>query len=269
MENIHTTRNKNKKTKCIKKIQNKNINSVLTNKVEEKFNYHMFFKKYSKIKKKCNKKKNLSRYYFLLDNFYNENLLSILDSFKEIDIKNIVLINDKPWDINLLLDLWGNILCSTEMQNPLPVFPANPFTKKNISIKEFNNITNIIKNNKIKLYDPLKYLFNNYKKVFDYNIDIHNTSKSLSQHLIKILNENYRFRLLNIKNSQDSYIGIWVNKNNSMSDFEVFFDYYNKIPIQIQDNFGFIYDNPEKIQIKNLLDIYPKENNITIYNYYN
>ena len=57
-------------------------------------------------------------------------------------------------------------------------------------------------------------------------------------------------------------------KNYILSDFEVFFDYYDKIPIQIQNLFGHIYDDPEKIHIKNLLDNYPKENNITIYDHY-
>jgi hypothetical protein len=167
------------------------------------------------------------------------------------------------------MDLWGNLLCSTEMQNPLPVFPSNPFTRKNISINDFKNIIRVLKFSKIKLYEPLRYLFDNYQKVFDFKIDNFNTSKSLSQHLIKIINEKFRFRLLNIKNSQDSYIGIWVDKDYSLSDFEVFFDYYDKIPIQIQNVFGLIYDNPEKIQIKNLLDNYSKETNVSIYDFYN
>jgi hypothetical protein len=280
MENICIAYNKNKKTKCTIKAQqntsfcgyHKNseiIKTQINNKVEEKFNYCKFLKKYYKIKKKCNKKRYLSRYYFLLDKFYKENLLSIMESFKEIEIKNIILIDNKPWDINLLLDLWGNAICSTEMQNPLPVFPANPFTRKNISIKDFKNISNMIEFLKIKLYEPLKYLFINCEKVFNYKVDGYNTNKLLSQHLIKIINEKYRFRLLNIKNSQDCYIGIWVNKDYSMSDFEVFFDYYDKIPIQIQNAFGSIYDNPEKTQIKYLLDNYPKENSISIYDFYN
>ena len=241
-----------------------------TNKKEKsKFNYSNYLKKYNQIKNKINKKKNLSRYYFLLDKFYNENLFSILDSFSETEKKNIIIIDNKPWDINLLLNLWGNLLCSTEMQNALPIFPANPFTKKNISINDFKNILNLIKINKIKLYEPLKYLFINYQKIFDFIFDNYNTNKLLSQHLINIINEKYRFKLLNIKNSQDCYIGIWVDKNKPLSDFEVFFDYYDKLSIQILSPYGNIYDNPEKIQIKNLLDKYPKEDNITIYDYYN
>jgi hypothetical protein len=65
------------------------------------------------------------------------------------------------------------------MQNPLPIFPSNPFTKKNISIDDFKNILNIIKFNKIKVYKPLKYLFINYEKIFNYKIDSYNTSKLL------------------------------------------------------------------------------------------
>ena len=275
MENSNVSKKFNYSIFLKKYNQNKNkINKIIkhnTSNNKNKFNYSNFLKKYNQnknISNKINSNKKLSRYYFLLDKFYYENLFSILESFNEIDKKNIIIIDNKPWDINLLLDSWGNLLCSTEMQNPLPIFPSNPFTKKNISINDFKNILNIIKLNKIKVYKPLKYLFINYEKIFNYKIDSYNTSKLLSQHLINIINEKYRFQLLNIKNSQDCYIGRWVDKNYILSDFEVFFDYYDKIPIQIQNLFGHIYDDPEKIHIKNLLDNYPKENNITIYDHY-
>ena len=268
--------NKNKNIKCDKKvINNSNFCGYHKNKIVQennilvKFSYEKFLKKYNKVKSICRKKRNLNKYYFLLDKFYYENLLSINESFKEIELNNLIILDNKTWDINLLVDLWGNALCSTEMQNPLPVFPANPFTRKNIAYNDFINILRIIKINKIKIYGPLKYLLENSKKVFNniiYNIDSYNTSKSLSQLIIKILETKYRFRLLNIKNSQDCYIGLWVPSFESKSDFEIFFDYYDKIPIQIQNYLGDIYDNPEKIQIKNLLDNYPKEST-SIYNY--
>ena len=205
--------------------------------------------------------------YKIYDKLYYENLMCIYDTFQEISLNYLVYIDNKVWDIRLLSENWGNLLTSSEMQNSSPIFPSNPFTRKNLSLEDINNVIQCMKSNNIKLYSPLKYLFLNVNKILNINLsNSFNTNSELSKKIIDLLNEQFRFRLLNKKDSQDNYIGIWVNKNEIKSDFEIFYEYYDSIPIQIQDIYGLIFDNFEKIHTKKLLDNYPKENiNIDMY----
>ncbi len=193
----------------------------------------------------------------ICDKLYNENLMCIYDSFQEIPLKYLVYVNNKLWDIRLLLEQWSQLLCATEMQNSSPVFPSNPYTRKNINKEDIDNIIKCLKINKLKIYKPLKYIFENFNRI---SLSInYNTNYDIKTQLINILEEKFRFRLLNNKNSQDAYTGIWVDKNETWSDFEIFYNYYDKLPIQIQTLFGGLSDNIEKIEIKKLLDNYPKE----------
>ena len=88
----------------------------------------------------------------------------------------------------------------------------------------------------------------------------------MSRQIINLLEEKFRFRLLNKKDSQDNYTGIWVFNTESKSDFEIFYNYYDSLPIQIQNIYGQIYDNYEKIETKKLLDSYLIDN-LSINNY--
>lgn len=234
------------------------------NKVISKFkNSDKVTKKIKIIIKKRNQFYN-KKLYKIYDKLYYENLMCIYDSFQEVPLNYLVYIDNKIWDIRLLIENWGNLLTSSEMQNSSPIFPSNPFTRKNLSIEDIKNVIECVKSNNIKLYSPLKYLFLNLNKINLF--DSFNTNSELSKKIIELLNEKFRFRLLNKKDSQDNYIGLWVYKNEIKSDFEIFYEYYDSIPIQVQDIYGQIFDNYEKIHTKKLLDNYPKENiNINMY----
>jgi len=233
----NTNNNKKYSIKIILNLLNKNKINNLKNKIN-----NLYKKKYVKI----------------FDNYQYENLMSIYESFEEIPIENLIYLDNKIWDINLLAYQWANLLCSTEMQNSSPIFPSNPFTRKNINFDDIKNILNILKINKIKIYKPLKYLLENSYRIINDTIE-YNTDFNLSRKIINILEEKFRFRLLNIKNSQDCYIGIWIDKCIQKSDFEIFFDYYDKLPMQIHGFYGEIIDNYEKTETKCMLDNYPKE----------
>jgi len=224
----------------------------------------IYFKNLNDKKIKNNKrKKSINYFYKLLDEKYSENLMSLYDSFIDVPMKYLIVIESKVWDIRILLDSWAHLLCSTEMQQPSPIFPANPFTRKNINYNDICCIKNIIERTKLKIYGPLKYLLENIK-----NTDVYtnyNTDNNLSAKIINILEQKYRFKLLNIKNSQDCYTGIWINKIYPQSDFEVFYNYYDTISFQIIDPYGNVQDNYEKKEVKNMLDNYPIDTD-TIYN---
>lgn len=237
---------------------------------KEKVSYKKLMEKYNINKNKILKFNNKNEVFYkkkfhkILDKLYFENLMCIYDSFNEIPLKYLVFIDKKVWDIQLLLDNWANLLTSSEMQNSSPIFPSNPFTKKNLSLEDFDNIIKCLKSSKLLLYAPLKYLILNSKKI-NQNISF-NTNINLSRKIINLLEEKFRFRLLNKKDSQDNYTGIWVSNTESKSDFEIFYDYYDSLPIQIQNIYGQIYDNFEKLETKKLLDLYPIDN-LSINNY--
>jgi hypothetical protein len=253
---------KNKNIICNRKCINNTFYCGLHKKyIKKKIDMKIIKKNKNKFNKLKNKLNNLYKKYIkIIDKYNYENLMSIYESFSEIPLEHLVFIDNKIWDITLLIDLWANSLCSTEMQNSSPVFPSNPFTRKNINLEDVRNIIFCLNCNKIKIYSPLKYLLLNFNRVLDKNDVNYNTDCKLKKKITNLLEEQFRFRLLNIKNSQDSYIGIWVDKYFTQSDFEVFFDYYDKLPIQTQNTYGEIIDNYEKIQIKNLLDNYPLDN---------
>ena len=123
---------KNNSVKIILNEIKKNSENINNKLVKIKFSYTKFYSK-------------------MFDKLYKENLFYIYDNFNEIEEKYLVIVNKKVWDIRLLLDLWGNLLCSTEMQNPSPVFPHDPFTKKNLNINDVNNIIETLKKNKLIL----------------------------------------------------------------------------------------------------------------------
>ncbi len=251
---------KNKKNKHIK-CNRKAVNNTNYCGYHIKKNNCKIIKSQKSIKDISKKIKNNYKYIYakIFDKYNYENLMNIYDSFIELPIENIIFLDNKFWDVNLLLEQWGNLLCSTEMQNPFPIFPSNPFTRKNLIKNDVINILNSLIINKIKIYNPLKYLLENYDKIYDNEYITYNTDFILSRKIIKLLEEKFRFRLINNKNSQDCYLGFWTDKNEPLSDFEIFYDYYNKIPFQITNIFGAIIDNIEKTEIKNMLDNYPKE----------
>lgn len=253
--------NKNKNKTCNRKCENSYCGLHKSSKTKIKINMKIIKDNKNKLIKLKNKLNNLykKKYVKLIDKYNNENLLNIYENFNEVQLEHLIYLDNKIWDINLLIDLWANFLCSTEMQNSSPIFPSNPFTRKNINSEDVKNIINSLKFNKIKIYSPLKYLLLNFNRVIDNNDVKYNTDNKLKRKIANLLEEHFRFRLLNIKNSQDNYIGIWVDKYFPLSDFEVFFDYYDKLPIQAENIYGEIVDNYEKIQTKNLLDNYPSD----------
>jgi len=202
----------------------------------------------------------IKKYAKLFDKLYHENLMCIYDSFAEIPLKYLVTFDNKIWDVRLLCEQWAHLLCSSDMQNASPIFPSNPYTKKNIMKEDINNIILCLKINKHKIYKPLKYLLNNINSINinSININSYNTDSKLKQEIVSLLNKKFRFRLICNKNSQDNYIGVWVNIREKLSDFEVYYRYYESIPIQTQSIYG-ITDNYERIEFKEQLDNYPQE----------
>ena len=104
-------------------------------------------------------------------------------------------------------------------------------------------------------------------KIFlkSYNLDTCycQSQKKYDRHshgILDIFNDKLRFKLINNKDSQDSYIGYWTFRNKKLSKFEKLYYLWYDMPFQIFDEYmGFIYDNPIKILLQYKLSIIEEE----------
>jgi hypothetical protein len=80
----------------------------------------------------------------------------------------------------------------------------------------------------------------------------------LSISLLALLNAHFRFRIINYKNSQSSYLGMWVMKQVKSSEFELLHKRYRNCPYQLIQR-GIIIPNHYRNHLKHLIDNYPEE----------
>jgi hypothetical protein len=231
--------------------------------------YHKRYKKYmTNLKKEestnntiiNNNINNINNDY--LDKNFSESLFGYYDSWKEVPEKYRININ-RWWDIRILVEIIGNQLCTSDMNNPKPNFPFDPFTRINYTQKELDFIKNKIKELKLKIYIGLITFFNiNYHKIYDPK-KTHTTSSEMVYHIIDNFGKTMRYKLINNKNSQDCYTGLWVPKNMQLSTFEYIFKQYDNMLEQsiIRTRYDVLMiPNPEKKRLQNILDRLPTEN---------
>lgn len=179
-----------------------------------------------------------------LNSTYKHNLLDLYNSWDEIEISRRIMISNEVWDIDILIKHMTNQLNNSNMENPYPIFPSNPFNRKLFTIEDLQILNNRIKTLNIKVNIALKILLTQpEKKLNIYYEEALNNSTGFSSNLLEILKKNLRFMLLHEKNSQNSYIGMWVLSNFPLTTFEKLYKQLLNIPYQyIIDNN--VYDNP-------------------------
>lgn len=198
-----------------------------------------------------NKIKNKNNY---LDSNFEYTLMGIYNSWNDIKYSNQIFIDNEYWFIDILTNSFTFQLNNSNMENPYPIYPNNPFNRKSFSP---NNLM-LIKQRLLFLKKPinitLKLLFNLPPEILNicYSEAL-SSHDGFSQTLLDILLKEFRFMILNTKNSQDSYIGIWVTKNTPTTQFELLYQKYKNIPYQIYQ-YGYIIDNPYRQQLKYVLD---------------
>jgi hypothetical protein len=243
-----------------------NIRCPRETKVNEDFcRYHIRYKKYmtnlTPTQDEINKN---------LDNTQIETLLDIYDSWREVpEIYRIKL--EKWWDIRILCQLFANQLCTSDMTNPKPNYPFNPFNRILFTPDELSLIKKKIIELKLPIYIGLaEFLSCDYKKIYE------NKKKSNNEHkdykcmiqIINILEKKLKFRLLNCKNSQDCYTGFWVYKKDKRSEFEQLLYLYDNTSThtitQVNNEVTNTIDivilyNPKKDFLLNKINKYQKE----------
>jgi len=201
--------------------------------------------------------------YEFLDENFDENLLGIYDSWKEVPEKYWIKLNDKWWDSRILIDIFSSQLITSEMENPKPTYPHDPFTRRNFTPIELYSLKTHCKKNKQKIYMVLaKFLYIDLDSIYKQE---YGTSYEMSNILIDYISREFRYKLMCNKNSQDCYNGYWVPKDWDLSSFEKIYNYYNSLPYQVyvydnDDDDYYITDNAHKNNVKNILESFTVEN---------
>jgi hypothetical protein len=209
-------------------------------------------------------------YYKALDENSIETLMSIYDSFEEVPKQYWYKINNKWWDIRILIEVLAGQLNATDMETPKPIYPHDPFNRKSYSISDLKNLKAQIKklklNINIALLNFLKgcTTINKFLKEKRYNLS-QGCNFNLTCKIVDLFKRKLRFMLINKKNSQEQYMGIWINKNHKFSDFENIYYHYLSEPDEyfeydVSEDSLYALENPEKEYYRTLLMTYPVEN---------
>lgn len=193
-----------------------------------------------------------------LNENYKHNLLNLHSSWDEVNyiIYLPTIINNKIicnwWDIDILIQLFNNNLNRSDMNKPCPIFPHDPFTRVYYNITQLKYFFNTILNLKKNIPIPLLFL-NQYINKFNTN--------PCQDTFINFICENKlgRFKLLNIKDSQDNYQGEWIDYSVPLSIFEQNFKEFENISPYITNNRNTLSINPEYLFFRDILDNIPDE----------
>lgn len=196
--------------------------------------------------------KKLTDFNTVLDKKYDYNLLGLIDSWEDVPLYRRIMVGGKMHDIKILTNHFTNQINSCLMENPLPVYPSDPFTKIMFTPEDLVKIEGRLNRFKIKVNPSVSYFLSS--NTSNYYAEAAKNYNQTCTNFIARLQKKFRYRLLNYKNSQESYIGMWVDKHQPLSDFELIYREYTDAPFQIVDYFGYVVGNPRKQHLKSVLD---------------
>jgi hypothetical protein len=273
---INITRRCNLKTKtddfCFQHKVKKNYHQPLLKKIKSHtVNYYKV--DYEKLNKEINSflenqtmndaleqlKQSIDEKRQYLNKNFKYTLLDIYDSWDEIKLEDQIKLDGEYWDINIIIAHITEQLNQSSMENPYPIYPNNPFNRN-----PFTPLALLILKKRLhilrkKINIALKLLLLQNESVLEkcYNESVEHSDK-FSRTLMNLLQKNNRFKLINYKNSQSLYTGVWVNKMTPLSQFELLYDHWRNMPYQIMIE-GYVAENYHKIYLKSLIDSYSQE----------
>jgi len=159
-----------------------------------------------------------------LDVNSNYTLMGINDTWIEIPIMHRFYLDKLWWDIRTLMKTFTIQLNQSELSNPYPIYPENPFNRNRISVSEllqFKKQIELIKNidNSVKIHISLEIFLNLPEKMLN-KIRNETNQYKLSTEIITQLNNYLRYKMINNKDSQGRFSGCWVLKGTPITPFE-------------------------------------------------
>jgi hypothetical protein len=206
-----------------------NINKVIS---KEKKQNILIINKYNKIiTKDLNKR-------------FSHNLMNIYESWAEVELNNRIFIDNEWWPLDIIIDIISYQLNNSSMENPYPTFPNNPFNRKLFTVSALMTIKDSININDIKVNIILKLLLNQQTNfLYSCYSDTLKSYDGFCPNLVTLFEQSHRFMIINEKNSQNLYGGLWVGITFPYSDFEELYYELRKLPYQII-YYGQVIDNP-------------------------
>lgn len=200
-----------------------------------------------------------------LDQHFKHNLMYLKDNWSEVKYKYHINTMGKEnwWDLEMLLEHFAEQLNISNMGGPAPKWPSNPFNRIFYTSQQLSELGVHLNKLQIPINHVLKELIIYLKKSSADNIEklsTDNIEKSLAE-FIKHLECNYRYQLINKKDSQGNYIGHWVPKKQPLSIFENQYKEFLLIPPREydEDDDEFI-ETDEYLFYLDLLNHIPSEN---------
>jgi len=123
--------------------------------------------------------------------------------------------------LEYILEYMDNKINSSNMNNPSPSYPLNPFTNEILKKKDLKKIKKMVLLSQKKIPLSLKIFLEDETFWVD---DILQFDKY--KVIDKLETYKIRYKRINLKDSQDNYTGYWVLKNTPLSPFEKTFYQY-------------------------------------------
>jgi len=148
------------------------------------------------------------------------------------------------WDIRFLSKHFAQQLNHNQLDTPNPIFPNNPFNRQPFSPEEMNKFFNRVE----ALGVTLNVALSKFKEApFRYWYrSIQNKPETTNKKICEWLSKNLRYQIINQSNSESSFIGRWVPRNQPLSVFETTYRNWITTPIYVTDPSGSIVFNPQR-----------------------
>ncbi len=188
-----------------------------------------------------------------LDSDYAYCLMGMVDSWKNVKPEHIIKIGDEWWDIEMICSHYAQQLNTTCMENPYPVYPSSPFTRKLVTPDDINHLRVRLLLLNMKVNVALAFFMKiHIKEIGDCHEEASCDANNYSEFLLDILESELRFKLINRQDSQSCFTGMWVLQNEPESFFENMYDEWRETPYQLFTDQGVI-DNPRRAYIYGIL----------------
>ena len=157
-----------------------------------------------------------------LNKNFKYTLMNLYDSWNDIPLSNIILLDNEYWELGIIIDHISNQLNHSSMENPFPIFPNNPFNRKLFSVDALIKLKKRLMLNKSKIHITFKLLLKQSKKLLSiYYCEAQKHDSHFSSTLLKLFTKKLRFMIINELSSQGLFNGIWVQKKYPLSSFEI------------------------------------------------
>jgi hypothetical protein len=193
-----------------------------------------------------------------LDQKFLHHLMLIKDSWSEVKYKIRLDSNEQEcwWDIEILLEHFAEQLNCSTMSNPSPQWPSNPFNRVQFEKRQLLQLGRQIKDTNLSVNCMIREFFNFLETKLRY-VSI----EKFSTCFVNYVSRNYRFRIINSKDSQCNYIGYWTQKDLPVSTFEMHYAECKKIfPCEYDEASDRTIERDEYRFYKEILDSIPSEN---------